>query len=168
MSGAHGAVAAREPLLDFVVKSALWKKEPESEAVIKRAIAAAATEASSGNAEIAIVLTDDSAIRALNRQWRNRDQATNVLSFPAAKLPGNAGMAVPLGDIVIAFETLAEEARAEGIPFTHHLAHLAVHGYLHLMGHDHEAEDDAQIMERLETGILARLGVPDPYARRSA
>ena len=112
------------------------------------------------------MLTDDSAIRALNRDWRGKDEPTNVLSFPAAA-PGKAGRARRmLGDIVIAYETVAREARAEGKPFDHHLAHLAVHGFLHLLGYDHETDARSRAMERLETRDPARLGVPDPYRAR--
>ena len=110
------------------------------------------------------MLTDDSAIRALNRQWRGLDAPTNVLSFPA-KTSG-AGTRV-LGDVVIAYQTVAREARDEGKPFAHHLAHLAVHGYLHLVGYDHDTDHKARRMQRLEAAILAGLGVPDPYAHRS-
>jgi probable rRNA maturation factor len=109
------------------------------------------------------VLTDDSAIRALNRDWRGVDRPTNVLSFPARPGPSAAGPAL-LGDIVIAFETTMQEARSESKPFEHHLAHLAVHGFLHLLGQDHDNDSDAETMEGIERVILARLGIPDPYA----
>lgn len=114
--------------------------------------------------EIAIVLTSDLAMRALNRTWRGKDHATNVLSFPStrpAQQPSHH-----LGDIVIAYETTAREAKAEGKPFRAHLAHLAVHGFLHLAGHDHVAEDEAQAMENLEIAVLKRLKVPNPYIAR--
>lgn len=157
------------PVIDVVVDSPRWAAAPEAEAVIRRAVANAAA-ASPSDGELAIVLTDNSAIRALNRQWRGRDEATNVLSFPALKLGANAAPATPrpLGDVVIAFETVAREAEAENRPFAHHLAHLAVHGYLHLVGYDHMDDDDAEAMERLERTILATLDVPDPYATRDA
>jgi len=136
----------------------------------------------------AVVLTDDKAIRTLNRDWRRKDAATNVLSFPAqdpvknptkkpTRKPGKtrsrkarAARGTPrlLGDIVIAYETTEREARAERKPFAHHLAHLAVHGFLHLVGYDHAADDEADAMEGLETAILARLDVPDPYIARGA
>jgi probable rRNA maturation factor len=110
------------------------------------------------------VLTDDSAIRELNRTWRRKDEPTNVLAFPT---DSQAGPARLLGDIVIAYETLAREAKGERKRFDHHLAHLAVHGFLHLCGYDHETDRQAATMERLETAILARLGIPDPYIARS-
>ena len=99
-------------------------------------------------------------IRTLNREWRGFDKPTNVLSFPAA----NTRDAGSLGDVIIAFQTVAREAKEEGKPIKHHLAHLAVHGFLHLLGYDHETDRDARKMERLEVKILKGLGVPDPYA----
>ena len=149
--------------IDFVVDSDLWKKYPDTQDTIRRAVAEAARMAAGTQGDIAIVLTDDAAIQALNKRWRGQDKPTNVLSFPAQAMPGLEEPA-HLGDIVIAFETLAAEAERDGKQFAHHLAHLAVHGYLHLLGHDHESDRDADAMERLETDILARIGVPDPYA----
>jgi probable rRNA maturation factor len=158
--------------IDILVQSKLWQAQPDAETAIRRAIdAAIETLPASGarstkNIEAAIVLTDDSAIRALNKQWRGIDAPTNVLSFPAAQLP--AGAPAPLGDIVIAYETLARETESEGKLFLHHLAHLTVHGFLHLMGYDHGDEAGAEDMERLERLALARLDVPDPYLARAA
>ncbi len=86
-----------------------------------------------------------------------------MLSFPSAA-PKLAGVPPLLGDIAIAFETLEREARAEGKPFLHHLAHLAVHGYLHLLGYDHQTDSEAEAMEALEREILAAMRIPDPYA----
>ena len=115
------------------------------------------------------MLTDDSAIHALNRDWRGHDAPTNVLSFPAQPLRGRKpAPAASLGDIVIAFETTRREAAAEGKPLKDHLAHLAVHGFLHLVGYGHDKDRDARKMESLEVAILAGLGVPDPYAVRPA
>lgn len=151
--------------VDILIESPLWTVEPGSEAVLQRAVAAAAGEASSAGSEVAIVLTDDSGIQGLNRKWRGRDEPTNVLSFPAH--PASAA-GRHLGDIVLAFETLAREAKAQDKPFAHHLAHLAVHGYLHLVGYDHGTDREAEAMERFETRILKGLGIPDPYAPRGA
>jgi len=125
-----------------------------------------AVMASTTDGELAIVLTDDSAIRALNRDWRGKDEPTNVLSFPAQEPGADRRAPRMLGDIVIAYETAAREAEVEGKPLVHHLAHLAVHGFLHLVGYDHEASEEADAMEGLEVAILARLGVPDPYPMR--
>jgi probable rRNA maturation factor len=144
---------------------------------VKKAISAAAKAASTSGAELAIVLADDSTIRALNRQWRGKNAPTNVLSFPAASLPlppagqgrGKRRAASPyIGDIVIAYQTTAREAAAEGKRFNHHLAHLAVHGFLHLLGYDHDNDRDADKMERLERRILARMSIADPYLLRDA
>ena len=106
------------------------------------------------------MLTDDAAIATLNRNWRGIDKPTNVLSFPAA---GTRPARRLLGDIVIAYETLAREAPTRGRPFLHHLAHLAVHGFLHLIGYDHQTDAQADAMEGLESKILARLDMADPY-----
>jgi probable rRNA maturation factor len=155
------------PAIDIVVDSPLWKAQRGVKAVLQRAIGEAAAMAATSGGELAIVLTDDSAIRALNRNWRGKDQSTNVLSFPANarsdSLPGERGRVRLLGDIVIAYETMAREALAEHRPFRHHLAHLAVHGFLHLVGHDHAADAEADAMEALEIAVLARLDVPNPY-----
>jgi probable rRNA maturation factor len=113
------------------------------------------------------VLTNDSAIRQLNRVWRNVDAPTNVLSFPAATKQGPDEPA-HLGDIVLAYETIAREARDEGKPLANHVAHLVVHGYLHLLGFDHEADADAEQMEQTERKILRRLAIPDPYRHNAA
>lgn len=154
---------AAAPAIDILTESPLWNGKPEYPAILRQAIAAAAHEASSKPAELAIVLTDDSAIRALNRKWRGRDEPTNVLSFPAGSTGTTIATAAHLGDIVIAFETSAREASCEGKIFAHHLAHLAVHGYLHLLGFDHETDAQAVVMERLEAKILSQLGVANPY-----
>lgn len=115
------------------------------------------------------MLCNDSGIRSLNRDWRGLDKPTNVLSFPAASQPHNEpGAARMLGDIAIAFETLEREAKDEGKLFAHHLSHLAIHGFLHLLGFDHEIDSEAERMERLETQILATLEIPDPYAGHGA
>jgi probable rRNA maturation factor len=165
MIAAPGAVQAM-PSIDIIVQSPLWETEPGVETMLHRAIAEAVAALSTNDAEVAIVLTDDSAIRLLNRDWRGIDEATNVLSFPAKTTSGNE--ASLLGDIVLAFETTAREAANEQKPFVHHLAHLAVHAFLHLKGHDHANDEEAEAMERLECEILARLGVSDPYAARDA
>ena len=112
------------------------------------------------------MLTDDAGIRTLNHDWRGIDKPTNVLSFPAVALPGSGGQPRALGDIAIAYETTRREADSENKRFSDHLSHLAVHGFLHLIGYDHENEDDAEAMEALEVEILARLGIPDPYRDR--
>jgi probable rRNA maturation factor len=155
------------PSIDIIIDSPVWDSVPSAKSALRRAIAAAAPR-HTRNAELAIVLTDDQSIRSLNRQWRGHDGATNVLSFPAPASDRRRGFPMVLGDVVIAYETTAREAAAEGKSFLHHLSHLAVHGFLHLVGYDHESHDDAETMEGLERRILARLGMPDPYAARDA
>jgi probable rRNA maturation factor len=154
--------------IDIARESSLWDAEPAAEAVIERAVAAALAAARLDHvpaAELSVVLSDDAGIRRLNGQWRSKDRPTNVLSFPAA--PPHAIAAAPLiGDIVLAHETIAREAAADAIAFEDHLAHLAVHGLLHLFGYDHLDDEDAEAMESLETRILADLGIADPYADR--
>ena len=113
------------------------------------------------------MLTDDASIRAMNAQWRGIDKPTNVLSFPAPQRPAASGEA-HLGDIAIAYETVATESASENKGFADHLAHLAVHGYLHLVGFDHETDDEAVRMEHLETQILSGLGIADPYADQTS
>jgi probable rRNA maturation factor len=121
-------------------------------------------------AEVSVLLADDATVRKLNAEYRGKDRATNVLSFPAFERVLEAAPEhrspgpVPLGDIVLALETVESEAAAAGTPFVDHVSHLLVHGCLHLLGHDHEIADDAARMEHLERGILEQLGIADPYA----
>lgn len=160
----------RGPAIAFVRQSPRWRALPRAAVMVRKALAAAAAlcgpQAREG--EVTMVLADDAAIRRLNRQWRGKDRATNVLSFPAPTLPGPAGAPRSLGDIVIAYECLTREAKAESKPPLAHLAHLAVHGFLHLLGYDHESEAEAEQMENLERRILRQLGLPDPYVERTA
>ena len=159
------------PLTEVLVVADCWQTEPDAEAVIHRAINAAAefADADVGDAELAVMLTDDTGIQTLNSNWRGIDKPTNVLSFPALQ-PTGSGTSddAPrmLGDIAIAYQTTRKEADDEQKPFDDHLSHLAVHGFLHLIGYDHEKDDDAEAMESLEAEILAQLGIPDPYADR--
>jgi probable rRNA maturation factor len=113
--------------------------------------------------ELSIVLSDDAEQRRLNRDYRGKDAPTNVLSFAAAGSAPPPGGPLLLGDVVLAFETLAREAAALGRPFADRLRHLVVHGTLHLLGWDHDDEPQATAMELLEIEILAKLGVSDPY-----
>jgi probable rRNA maturation factor len=157
------------PITEVLVVADCWHHEPDAEAVIQRAIAAAAETVSQdvGETELAVMLTDDAGIRTLNSNWRGIDKPTNVLSFPALQPTGASredDAPRMLGDIAIAYQTMRKEADDEQKPFDHHLSHLAVHGFLHLIGYDHETDDDAEAMETLEAEILAQLGIPNPYA----
>ena len=149
------------PLIDVIIEKGAWDSSAESTA--RRALTEAAIMVGRDfkNRALAVLLTDDTSIRRLNAQWRHIDKPTNVLSFPAAC--HQQGPVTSLGDIAIACETVAREATEEGKPFANHLAHLAVHGFLHLLGHHHDTDEAAEQMEGLERAILARLGMPDPY-----
>lgn len=153
----------QRPSVDIRVESPLWHNKRSAKALLRQAICQTACDLGLSRGEVSVVLTDDSAIRTLNRTWRRRDVPTNVLSFPL-DAGGTTGPKPPLlGDIVIAYETTAREAELERKSFDHHLAHLAVHGFLHLVGYDHATDHEASAMEQLESLILARLDVPDPH-----
>ncbi|SNS51570.1 probable rRNA maturation factor [Tardiphaga sp. OK246] len=158
------------PATEVLVVADCWSAEADADAVIHRAIEAAAAmvDTDTADAELAIMLTDDAGIRTLNQNWRGIDKPTNVLSFPALQPPEGADepddMPRMLGDIAIAYETTRREADEEEKSFANHLSHLAIHGFLHLVGYDHEKDDEADEMEAMEREILATLGIPDPYA----
>ncbi len=118
----------------------------------------------SGAAELSVVLTDDAEQRELNRQYRGIDKPTNVLSFP--QIEPFSPIRGLIGDIILARETLEREAQELDKPLAEHFTHLVVHGFLHILGYDHIAEDEALQMESLETQILAGLGIADPYGDR--
>lgn len=146
-----------EESFDVIIDDARWSDALDDPAALARACCGA-TAALEKRAEggVALLLADDATLHDLNRRFRGFDKPTNVLSFPA----GDGDF---LGDIAIAYETCRREAQAQGIAFRDHAAHLIVHGLLHLAGHDHEADEDAERMESLETRILASIGIADPY-----
>ena len=156
---------ASPPQIDIQTQSPLWEARPLAAQTVREAITAAASTLSTAGGEVSIVLTDDSSIRLLNRDWRGIDKPTNVLSFPASdnKTSEDARL---LGDIVIAYETLERECGNETRIFLHHLAHLAVHGFLHLIGYDHQTDTQAEAMEGLESKIMKHLNMPNPYLSR--
>jgi probable rRNA maturation factor len=154
--------------IEVTVDAAGWRSAVTGPETICRSAVTAAIEAArprAGGLAVTVLLADDATIQALNRTWRGKDRPTNVLSFPAgpppAGLPRN--LRWPLGDLALALETSASEAAEEGKTLAQHLAHLVVHGTLHLLGYDHETPAEAEAMEALERRILAGLGVPDPY-----
>lgn len=154
--------------IDIAVEDERWERAvPELEAFVIRAVEAglAILPDSAGDpVGISVLLADDATVQTLNRTWRNKDKPTNVLSFPAAEQPLPPGMARPLGDVVLAYDTLVRESAEQSKPFEHHLAHLLVHGTLHLLGQDHETgEAEADAMEALEIAALRGLGLPNPY-----
>jgi probable rRNA maturation factor len=116
-----------------------------------------------GETELSILFTDDENMRSLNAKWRGKDAATNVLSFPAFPRAGRDRLPPMLGDIALAYETIARESERDAKPFDHHLAHLLVHGILHLLGYDHQSDDEAEEMEAVERLALGELAIPDPY-----
>lgn len=173
--------SSRSPGLHVaVIAAGDWRvRLPDAEAVAERAAEAtwAAAPAARGLAErlarpleISLVLSDDATVRRLNRDFRGRDRATNVLSFVNLEPTDEAAPESPadeplvLGDVVLALETVEREAEGQGKQLGHHLSHLVVHGVLHLLGYDHAEAADAEAMERCEIEVLAGLGIPDPYA----
>lgn len=153
---------SRVPQITVIVEDEGWRKARHARAALKRAALTAFAKANAESAKpFTILLTSDRKLRRLNAEFRGKGKATNVLSFPA-------GETDYLGDIAIAHGVTAREAAAEGKPFAHHAAHLAVHGVLHLLGFDHERPRDAAVMEPMEIEILKRLKIPNPYLARFA
>lgn len=160
------AKSGRDPLLTVgvIYHSRSWEDELEDSFLVNAANAAyLAGSANALPAELSLLLTADEEIRTLNKSWRGKDEATNVLSFPQDALHFGE-VARPIGDVALAFETVVREAAASGIPVRQHTAHLVVHGVLHLLGYTHENDSTAKDMELLEVQVLASLGLPDPYA----
>jgi probable rRNA maturation factor len=156
--------------LDLMIEAGDWSRLGDPEALARRAVEAAfaaAADAPRDAVEISLLLTDDKGVRELNRAWRGKDKPTNVLSFPAPEQPVLPGPR-HLGDIALAYDTLAREAEDESKSLADHLSHLVVHGTLHLLGYDHELEAEAEIMEGLEVKALATLGIADPYRDMAA
>jgi probable rRNA maturation factor len=143
-----------------------WVRVADLEQLTERAIAAALEHAQAdANVEIGVLFAGDAEAARLNAEWRRKDYAPNVLSFPAPRgrdVP--CGEPKPLGDLILAAGTVAREAEEQGKTLTSHLTHLIVHGTLHLLGFDHMEEREAQRMEEAEIAILAGLGVRDPYS----
>jgi probable rRNA maturation factor len=174
----------RPPSIKISVEGGNWPPEEALRRLAERAVKAAIDAIASKGAafllpqrgregpkfELGILFADDAAIRTLNAKWRGKDKPTNVLSFPQApgprRLPSSeeAGGPALLGDIVLAAETVAREAALADKPLEDHMAHLIIHGFLHLLGYDHEVEAQAEEMEELERAALSRMGLADPYA----
>ncbi|MBB2971932.1 rRNA maturation RNase YbeY [Mesorhizobium sp. RMAD-H1] len=157
--------------IDILIETEGWPDEAALRRLAERAVSAAWQELGFGSlenaeveTELSIVFTDDASIRQLNAEWRGKDKPTNVLSFPAFPVKAGECPGPMLGDIVIARETVEREAALEMKPFDHHLTHLMVHGFLHLLGYDHEDDEEAEEMEGWERRILVALAIPNPYA----
>ncbi len=157
------------PIISIRIDGCKWQMAADPQVLVEKAVASATATALldyPANAELSVLVTSDTAIAALNRQWRGHDGATNVLSFPAETIhPNNAGRinGLVLGDIVVAKETVRREAAQSTITFEAHFTHMIIHGYLHLFGYDHIKDDDAAVMEQIEVAALADLGIADPY-----
>ncbi len=151
-----------------------WSQDlPDLDQTARHAMQATLDATCPGMTEIGIALrfSTDDAVQTLNRTWRGKDSATNVLSFAALDMtagslpePEFPGQPIELGDIILAYETCVREASEQGKPLAHHVSHLVTHGILHLLGYDHLDDAEAERMEALETLILAGLNIPDPYA----
>ena len=164
-----------DPSIDIavIVDKPCWKKSVSHrgwEILIQPAVLEALRQSQwTQGGEINILLTDDATLQELNKKHRGRDHPTNVLSFPSLEPSGvfdnkkHEETPVILGDIALAFETIQQESLAQNKPFEHHVAHLTVHGVLHLLGFDHEQEEDALMMESLEIKVLSSLMIPNPY-----
>jgi probable rRNA maturation factor len=174
---------AGEFMIDIIINrdAGAWEAGFEAQAgraaeATLAAVPGAAERFSVGTLELGITLSDDDTVRALNREHRGQDKPTNVLSFPLIDRPLDQGGLTPevpeaplmLGDVILAWETVVREAGEQGKGAVDHATHLVVHGVLHLLGYDHQAEDAAGTMERLEIAVLAGLGIADPYAGPSA
>jgi probable rRNA maturation factor len=149
---------APELIVDLISESPLWNSANIGAHLTRALSAAAAAEGRGG--EVSLLLADDARVAGLNQAWRKHEGPTNVLAFPSA----NAASGAFLGDIALAAETIAAEAAAQGKSLDAHAAHLAVHGFLHLLGYEHDSPQDAETMEARERAILASLGIADPYA----
>ncbi len=173
--------------IDIDTASTKWKgaftrqrKKIEQAAALAYLMAKKPAALKAQDVSLTITLSTDAAMRRLNRDWRATDKPTNVLSFPQLTLPTHgrtaktktrtrtdlrlfAGRTLPLGDVILAFETIRRECRAQKKTLESHTLHLVVHGVLHLLGYDHMSEKEAKYMEKLECDILAMMGYPNPY-----
>lgn len=150
--------------VDVVHEAGDWGAIERVTEAVRSAAAAVATALGVSTSEACIALSSDEQVAQLNAAYRGKPAPTNVLSFPAGGKAARPAAPIQfLGDLVLAAETVSREAEALGLPLEHHLQHLVVHGLLHLLGYDHETDEDARTMEALEVGILARLGIANPY-----
>jgi probable rRNA maturation factor len=152
------------PEIDILISAPAWESVGDLEALTRVCVGACVAEsrvALAPGCEVSVNFCDDAAIRALNAEWRGVDKATNVLSFPT---PGPLAAKTLLGDIILSYETVMREAQEMEKPPRDYVAHMLVHGFLHLIGYDHETAAEADAMEALERRVATALGVSDPYA----
>ncbi|MEO9969144.1 MAG: rRNA maturation RNase YbeY [Hyphomonadaceae bacterium] len=146
--------------IDLRIEDEKWQQLGDINAICNRAVKAAASLTKQDIAKLDLLLAGDDVLAELNQQWRGKTGPTDVLSFPAD--PNPEGF---LGDIAIAYDIAARDADKSGVAIDTHLSHLLVHGFLHLLGHDHVGDDEAERMEAIECEILASLGIANPYSR---
>ena len=165
-----GVSEKMEPLIDIEVEEEGWLDIlPEVRDVVETGVAAALKSADlKEQADVVVLLCDDAEMRALNKEYRNKDNATNVLSFPAPKSMRIKGVLNHLGDMALGLQTCVREAKEQNKSLKNHVLHLSIHGALHLLGYDHLHDDEATVMENLERDILSQLGVADPYGHNDA
>lgn len=156
-----------EPLIDIEIEEDGWLDAlPDVQSVVEAGVSAALKAVNfKDQADIVVLLCNDAEMRSLNAEYRNKDKATNVLSFPAPKSMRIKGVLEHLGDMALGLETCVREAAEQGKTLKNHVTHLSIHGALHLLGYDHQTDDEAERMETLERDILKGLGMPDPYAQ---
>jgi len=145
--------------IETIIEDDRWSEmEPAAMALAKRCHETVLNRVPDLDGGVALLLTGDSRVQSLNAEFRNQDKSTNVLSFPSGDDSPDF-----LGDIALAYETCMQEANTAALPLADHAAHLIIHGLLHLVGYDHQSDEDARIMELLETELLAEMGIADPY-----
>ena len=152
------------PEIDILIEAEAWAALADLESLTQDCVAASVKGSGARLApgcELSVTFCDDKTIAELNARWRSKAGPTNVLSFPT---PGQLSARPLLGDIVIAYETVAREATEQDKKLRDHTAHMVIHGFLHLIGYDHETPAEAEAMEALERGIATAMGLADPYA----
>ncbi|AGF74045.1 hypothetical protein BAnh1_01530 [Bartonella australis AUST/NH1] len=152
-------------IIDITIQSAKWGSKGVLYDISEKVLTATMQHFSFNKvtSELSLLFTDDERMAQINARWRDKNKPTNVLSFPAFPLKAGQRPGPMLGDIIIARETVMREAEKEGKSFRDHLTHMIVHGVLHLLGYDHETNDEADQMEELEREILRKLSIKDPY-----
>ena len=152
-------MSEKKPIINFILSEKSWKTVSpllEEEITVALERTSHILNEDFSQREVSVVLTTDEEVHALNKTFRHQDKATNVLSFPSDEK-------AELGDIILAYETVLKEAQELGISTLHHTLHLIVHGFLHLLGYDHETDHEAEEMESLEIKILQTLNIENPY-----